>query len=516
MTTLGSRYVQLLQGQPDPNNGTIYGGLASALQKGMMGYAMGQDRAEEEAKQGRLTQALQMMAGTPDNTITWNQPTRPDGTGDPTTTIPGQAPDRQGAIGLLLQDNPDLALQLMNSDYNFNRQQEAAAAQAGNELVTVVRNGVKVAIPRSQMQPGEQVDYTPTPEAPEIRPQMLPDDMVQDLQFNPLTGEYDIPVGDPYPRWRPEQGPQPQMVEGLDGRQYWATGPNAGQLVLPNEQSGQTPPFEGTGMEAQTANILLTGDPSSQAYAVAYAALGKERYSYNPTTQETTIIKPDMSMFAPPTFQLPTGGVPDTNATVVPPLDGSGQLLAPGTPADDRRAGLTVVTPDTLPPVDQRAYAAGITIIGRVSGALNAYRDLLVNDEGIKDRADLLMPGNSSRAKITAARTDLMMEMKELFDLGVLTGPDMDLLTAIVADPTSFNPSSEGIWMGAEGYNAQFDVIENKLATARKLLDEQFGITPQAEAPPAPTNPSEREVGKVYMSPNGALGKWTGLGWEIQ
>jgi hypothetical protein len=512
MTTLGSRYVQLLQGQPDPNNGTIYGGLASALQKGMMGYAMGQDRAEEEAKQGRFTQALQMYSGSPGTTVTWNQQ-RPDGTGDPTTTYGAQAADPMGAARSLSDVYPELSFSIMQAE--IDRQRDAEAA--GNQPMQVwdPTTGTYIYAPTSSVM-GQMAEAPPILEAPEIRPQMLPDDMVQDLQFNPLTGEYDIPVGDPYPRWRPEQGPQPQMVEGLDGRQYWATGPNAGQLVLPNEQSGQTPPFEGTGMEAQTANILLTGDPSSQAYAVAYAALGKERYSYNPTTQETTIIKPDMSMFAPPTFQLPTGGVPDTNATVVPPLDGSGQLLAPGTPADDRRAGLTVVTPDTLPPVDQRAYAAGITIIGRVSGALNAYRDLLVNDEGIKDRADLLMPGNSSRAKITAARTDLMMEMKELFDLGVLTGPDMDLLTAIVADPTSFNPSSEGIWMGAEGYNAQFDVIENKLATARKLLDEQFGITPQAEAPPAPTNPSEREVGKVYMSPNGALGKWTGLGWEIQ
>jgi hypothetical protein len=123
MNALGSRYVQLLQGQPDPNNGTIYGGLASALQKGMMGYAMGQDRAEEEAKQGRLAQALQMYSGSPGTTVTWNQQ-RPDGTGDPTTTYGAQAADPMGAANLIAPDNPGLALDIMQQERELQNQQD--------------------------------------------------------------------------------------------------------------------------------------------------------------------------------------------------------------------------------------------------------------------------------------------------------------------------------------------------------------------------------------------------------
>src|SRR3546814_8388577 len=85
----GSRYVQLLRArQPGMNNGTTMGGLAHALQQGLTGYMMGQERQEGEQSRQTLTKALQAMAGTPEQTIAWNQPTRPDGTGAPTTAIP--------------------------------------------------------------------------------------------------------------------------------------------------------------------------------------------------------------------------------------------------------------------------------------------------------------------------------------------------------------------------------------------------------------------------------------------
>ena len=39
---------------------------------------------------------------------------------------------------------------------------------------------------------------------------------------------------------------------------------------------------------------------------------------------------------------------------------------------------------------------------------------------------------------------------------------------------------------------------------------------PEGEYPPAPPDPSVREVGKVYRSPNGTLGRWTAQGkWDV-
>lgn len=95
----GSRYVQLLQGAPSTNNGTVTGGLAHVLQQAMMGRAMGQERADQEAVQGRLAQALQAMQGTPENVITWNP--KPDGTVSDPTVIPARPGDRNLAMRLL-------------------------------------------------------------------------------------------------------------------------------------------------------------------------------------------------------------------------------------------------------------------------------------------------------------------------------------------------------------------------------------------------------------------------------
>lgn len=461
MTTLGSRYVQLLQGQPDPNNGTIYGGLASALQKGMMGYAMGQDRAEEEAKQGRLTQALQMMAGTPDNTITWNQPTRPDGTGDPTTTIPGQAPDRQGAIGLLLQDNPDLALQLMNSDYNFNRQQEAAAAQAGNELVTVVRNGVKVAIPRSQMQPGEQVDYTPTPEAPEIRPQMLPDDMVQDLQFNPLTGEYDIPVGDPYSRWETKDAPAANYVNfaNRDG-QIQSVDLSTDQGRATAQALTQQGYFEvGTNVNALTL-VGLGGAPQAPTGPDGTPRDASPGFHWTPTVENPDPKNPnDWSM------EADTGGPND---------------------------------PATLSPTDRREYSQGIATIGRTQDAFNSYLDVLFGPpDADGNRTQYNAPavgGVIPSPTVTSAYRNLLLELKEAYNLGVLNGPDLTLMESILTDPTAF--SLQGALMDRGDYKTQLDLVEGKLREIGQRWDSLYpGLAgEQPQAPASTTNGSWGEL----------------------
>jgi len=198
MTTLGSRYVQLLQGQPDPNNGTIYGGLASALQKGMMGYAMGQDERLEKEKQGRLTQALQMYSGSPGNTITWNQQ-RPDGTGDPTTTYGAQAPDPMGAALSLSEVYPELSFSMMQAEMDRQRQAEAA----NNELMQVPNpngDGSLIFVRKGDVQPGQTAENAP-PFNPDI--QSLIDGTNEQQGYFGRDGNW-VPMGEG-PRFAPSQ-----------------------------------------------------------------------------------------------------------------------------------------------------------------------------------------------------------------------------------------------------------------------------------------------------------------------
>lgn len=59
-------------------------------------------------------------------------------------------------------------------------------------------------------------------------------------------------------------------------------------------------PFSGTGMDAQSINILLQGDPSSATYIAAYNHYAQPKVSMDPSTGKITTISPDMSAFRPP------------------------------------------------------------------------------------------------------------------------------------------------------------------------------------------------------------------------
>lgn len=80
--------------------------------------------------------------------------------------------------------------------------------------------------------------------------------------------------------------------------------------VLAKRQSGAGP-YEGTSIEAQDTNILLTGDPTSAVYRAAYARQGQAKMIRGEDGQVYTI-QPDMSAYAAP-------GQPRPQATLTAP-----------------------------------------------------------------------------------------------------------------------------------------------------------------------------------------------------
>jgi hypothetical protein len=285
---------------------------------------------------------------------------------------------------------------------------------------------------------------------------------------------------------QPEETRQPKMVQAVDpttGQLTWMWDYDALGLGSALPEGNNDSPFGGTALDVQLINTLRTFDPASQDYAIAYSILGAPKYSYNPATNEKTLITQDMSMFPEPTFILPAETVEAINqaneAIGAPTIPTGTAPVAEAPSVNDRTGGVQVVKSDELPLADQRAYNAGIAVIEKVDAALNDYKNVLMPNGQMLGREELLNPTSPESIRAAAARTNLMMEMKELFDLGVLTGPDMGLLEDMTADPTSF--FSRGILMGPEGFAAQFDVISDKLGAARTILDEQFGITQPAQ-----------------------------------
>lgn len=80
-------------------------------------------------------------------------------------------------------------------------------------------------------------------------------------------------------------------------------GPRLGSR--PGEKEPPSGPFSGTSMDAQAANILLTGDPQSPSYRAAYNFLAAPRSTVDSQTGDIITTRPDMSAFRSPGMAAP-------------------------------------------------------------------------------------------------------------------------------------------------------------------------------------------------------------------
>jgi hypothetical protein len=73
-------------------------------------------------------------------------------------------------------------------------------------------------------------------------------------------------------------------------------------------------------------------------------------------------------------------------------------------------------------------------------------------------------------SRVETGHTDLLMQMKNLYELGVLNGPDYMLMTKIVEDPTGLMQ----VWRGNEGLTAQTDTVKSIINRARNLNNDRL------------------------------------------
>jgi hypothetical protein len=109
----------------------------------------------------------------------------------------------------------------------------------------------------------------------------------------------------------------------------------------------------------------------------------------------------------------------------------------------DPRTGATVPVPGVQPKPPEAIRTNAIK-------ADQAYRNLstALNDyEGLVKRigaTGATLPGQGSDA-VMQARTNIMLQLKELYNLGVLNGPDYELMQNMIPDP-SIGITGRGPW----------------------------------------------------------------------
>jgi hypothetical protein len=106
-------------------------------------------------------------------------------------------------------------------------------------------------------------------------------------------------------------------------------------------------------------------------------------------------------------------------------------------------------------------------------------------------------------SKVETGHTDLLMQMKNLYELGVLNGPDYMLMTKIVEDPTSMMQLARG----TEGLKAQADTVKSIISRSRNINNAKLGLSPSGPSQPGAVQsqaPQQQGPGAIPPPPPGA------------
>jgi hypothetical protein len=144
-------------------------------------------------------------------------------------------------------------------------------------------------------------------------------------------------------------------------------------------------------------------------------------------------------------------------------------------------------------PTDIRQFRTQATAIASLRGALDDYEYRLGGEVGANGERSggvgarvIYNPRNPDVAGLEASRTGLFMQLKELFNLGVLTGPDMAIMESAVGDPTGRG----AIGQSTEGLLEQLRVVRDYLNRAENQIPAQFRAAPGGPAQSSANEPS--------------------------
>jgi hypothetical protein len=181
------------------------------------------------------------------------------------------------------------------------------------------------------------------------------------------------------------------------------------------------------------------------AYALAHARLGKDRF-------------------------FPIDGVLHKQEGLDLSRFPSPQGSAPSAPAQAATSDSVISKVETGEPTktDKVAFgnmqAAATTILQ----SLESYR----GDIADSNRVSRAFPASDAKTR----HTSILLELKELLNLGVLNGPDLEIMERMMIDPSS----PQAALVDDEGYNRQIDMVVDFVE--RKLEAKRLSIQPGASS----------------------------------
>lgn len=279
-----------------------------------------------------------------------------------------------------------------------------------------------------------------------------------------------------------------------------------------DQTEAETGGYAGTSMDAQNWNIIAAG-PDHPMYGAAYNQLFEQPKLTSVQTDSGMQFIPQLPV-RPDWVRPPPGmgggsqpwdsaGVSDLGLTAQP------QPGAPPPSGGNAGVGAPISVPGTTkdPEAVRTMKLKATTAYQTIDAELDRYVQL-VEQGGIA-----ALPG-PHKDKMNAVRQGIMLQLKELFNLGVLNGPDLSLMERMIYDPVvdagkeggmSSIPDqlATGVLGGNLGVATAGDRAAESAAELRRMLGNIVNTLGGAQAPAqpqgqpliAPSGNSIRQVG---------------------
>jgi len=138
---------------------------------------------------------------------------------------------------------------------------------------------------------------------------------------------------------------------------------------------------------------------------------------------------------------------------------------------------------------DLSAFSAKEQKLKDFEGYLTDYKDELAKNLTVfptkiplipSQGIEIPLPVGPDTARMQAKYNSLLMGVKDAYQLGALTGPDMSIVEAQITNPASMS----GMLYSKDAFNEQVKVLEGLLSRAKTNLETSYGrkMAPQAVA----------------------------------
>jgi len=224
------------------------------------------------------------------------------------------------------------------------------------------------------------------------------------------------------------------------------------QAVLKTTQTSDDL-FKGQGLTNQFYNVLLQGQK-------------------DPSVRESPIYKTAYDYLSQPKTETYINEVGQQVTRKTPGIISKGDYLPPiGFTAVEEKPVVTEPEEEKVVKVSPERRKTLQTQIDTVD---NSERKILAFQKKLDEIKPNPLTRGEDRADIQSSYTALLLELKNLEQLGVLAGPDLDLLQSMVGDPTGFQQFF--IAGGTAGINKQLNNLLQSIRDRKTPIYKELGM----------------------------------------